>query len=142
MEPGGCSGAPMKKKSRGPGVDSRSEDPLDCIGRGGSPFLECIWERWHCLSGDKRPGGSHCAALFLSIGTETPVEGGQLTWGRLFAMLYSKLQAPVYSGDCPSGTNLHQPQHSKNLAPEDQCGFMLHWVPKAWVFETQPECLR
>jgi len=33
-----------------------SEDTLGHIGRNGYPFLEHIWERWHCLSGDQRAG--------------------------------------------------------------------------------------
>ena len=32
------------------------------------PFLECIWERWHCLPRDKRMSGHHVAALFISKG--------------------------------------------------------------------------
>ena len=27
----------------------KSEDPLGSAGRDISPFLQCIWERWHCF---------------------------------------------------------------------------------------------
>lgn len=35
-----------------------SKGPLGCTGRP-FPFLECIWETWHCLSRDKRADGHH-----------------------------------------------------------------------------------
>ena len=36
----------------------QSEDPLRHVGRQVSPSLECIWERWHHISRDKRATGA------------------------------------------------------------------------------------
>ena len=52
-----------------------SEDHLGFNGTNSSLFLECTWDLWHRLSGDKRTGKNQRAALFTSIGTETTAEG-------------------------------------------------------------------
>lgn len=37
-------------------------------------------------------------------------------------MLYTKNQAPVHWCNCPSGANLHYPQHGKNLSQRTNVG--------------------
>ena len=51
-------------------------NPLVHTRRGVSLFLECLWEKGLCLPREKRKSGHHYAPLYLSIGTETPAEGG------------------------------------------------------------------
>ena len=60
----------MEKEDRGPEQTARSEDPLGFNGRDISLCWECIWGRWHFLTGNKRANGHHCTAMFLSIGAD------------------------------------------------------------------------
>ena len=89
-------------------------ETLECTGRDSFPFLECIWERQHCLSGDKEL--HHYTPLPLSIWTEIPAEvryPGHL----IFAMLYSKFQASICwwnTSSAPAPIHQDPPQ-------EDQC---------------------
>ena len=91
-----------------------SEDLWHSLGEVVPPFLEWIWVRWHCLSGDKRANGCHYYPFPLNIGAEM-ASGGRKPGHWLFAALYSRLYAPVLWCYCPSGTNLHQCQGSKTL---------------------------
>lgn len=63
------------RRADSPEVVVQSTDPLGYIERDSSPYLECIWERWHCLSRDKRACRHYYAPLLHGIGAEASVEG-------------------------------------------------------------------
>lgn len=46
---------------------AKSEVPMGCTGREDSLFLDCFWERWHCLSEDQRIRRSHYPPPPLSL---------------------------------------------------------------------------
>ena len=63
------------RRAEGPEVNRMGSGSLESHWERQFPFLECIWERWHCLSRDHRASGCRCTAPFISIQSETPAEG-------------------------------------------------------------------
>lgn len=76
-----------------------SEDPLYFMGRNSSSFLECIWEKRHSLSGDKRSEMCPWAALFTNTGMGTLADGCK-TCCWIFTALYCEIWAIAWSWDC------------------------------------------
>lgn len=62
VEPGELTVAPVKKEGRGPGADTMLWGSPGSHWERQFPFLGCIWERYHCLSRDKRAIRQHWAA--------------------------------------------------------------------------------
>ena len=75
---GGHSCAPLEKEGRSLGVDSVVQGSPGSHLKGWFSFLKWIWERRHYLSRDNRASGNHCAALFISIGTEATFRIGEI----------------------------------------------------------------
>lgn len=71
--PVGTEVLPQRKRAEAGEQTAWSEDPLGCTGKNNSPFFESIWERWHCLSGEKEPMGA-IGQLLTSIRAEVGAE--------------------------------------------------------------------
>lgn len=99
------------------------------------PFLECIVERWHCLSKDKRVSRHHRATACIIKEVELPDEGSYPgCWP--FATVYHKIQAPAWSMNAFLGQN--STSHSaERPSPEEPFRSAPQEVHQTWSFETQ-----
>ena len=106
-------------------------------GRNGSSLLEHTWERWHCLSVDKRASRHHSAPVPLSRDTCW----GQKLGHQLFVVCNSNtpiscalVWLPFWGKPAPAAS-------WKYPSPEDRPGATPCQVPKVWVFKTPLACL-
>lgn len=69
-------GSAVEKEADSLVVDTLSHDPLGHTGRDSSSFLECIWERRHCLPRNKRPDRCYFPPWPLNTGVEISAKDG------------------------------------------------------------------
>ena len=117
----------------------QSEDPLGCTGTDNFLFLEHLWERCHCLSGDKRAESCHGASPLLKRreGQRQLLRMANLDSG--FLLCFPLNSMLLHVGVTVLGKI--SPASVVKPSPRGPMWYTPCWVLKVWNFEIQLACL-